>query len=82
MKLEYNIEVHYSGNELNSELKDQETYSCQMKFNPPDLNWKLCQLDKEALVCQISARRASDGFHLPQNIHCSVSVRKFAEISP
>lgn len=39
MKLEYNTELHYSGNELNSELKDQETYSCQMKFNPADLKW-------------------------------------------
>lgn len=64
MKLEYNTELHYSGHELNSELKDQETYNCQMKFNPADLKWKLCQLDKEALVCQISAMRTSDGVHL------------------
>lgn len=55
MKLEYNTELHYSGNELNSELKDQETYSCQMKSNPAELKSKLCQLDKEVLVCQISA---------------------------
>lgn len=81
-ELEYNTVLHYSGNEINSEFQDQETYSCQMKFNPADLKWKLCQLDKEALVCQISATRASDGFHSIQNIHCSVSVRKFAEISP
>lgn len=53
-----------------------------MKFNPADLKWKLCQLDKEALICQISAMRVSDGFHLTRNIHCSVSVRRFADISP
>lgn len=53
-----------------------------MKFNPADLKWKLRQLDKEALVCQISATGVSDGFHSPQNIYCSVScssIRKFAE---
>ena len=53
-----------------------------MKFSTADLKWKLHQLDKEALVCQISATSVSDGFHLPQNVYCSVScssVRKFAE---
>lgn len=39
-----------------------------MKFKPADLKWKLCQLDKEALVCQISSTGVSDGFHLPQNM--------------
>ena len=53
-----------------------------MKFNSADLKQKLHQQDKETLVCKISATGVSDRFHLPQNIHCSISctsIRKFAE---
>lgn len=37
-----------------------------MKFSPADLKWKLRQLDKEALVCQISATRVSMDFIYPK----------------